>query len=351
MKKLSCAKGILAGLLITGAFYSCKKDHNAPQLFNVTQTNLVADTAGYNAARIDTNLKNAWGMAVNPSGPIWISTNHTGLSVVYDSTGKQLRAPVIIPPAAAGQPGTPSGQVFNNTPDFGGSKFIFASEDGVITDWSAGNNAAIAADRSGSGAVYKGLAIANDGTANFLYVANFKGRTVDVFDKNFAYVTNKPFADPNLPPGYGPFNIQNIGGSLYVTYAKLLGPDNEDDEAGPGNGYVDIFTPQGMLVKRFASQGTLNSPWGIAWAPAGFAAIDPTILVGNFGDGRINVFNQSGKYLGQLSNNGQPVTINGLWAIDFLKSNQAGGSPNDPLYFTAGPNGESHGLFGYLKKQ
>jgi len=351
MKNLSCTKEILMSLLIAGTFYSCKKDHKVSQQpFNVTQTNLVADTAGYNAARIDTNLKNAWGMSANPSGPIWISTNHTGLSLVYDPTGQQLRAPVVIPAITAGEAGSPTGQVFNNTPDFNGTKFIFASEDGIISEWDAGNNAAIIADRSNFGAVYKGLTIANDGTSNFLYAANFKGGKVDVFDKQFTFVANKPFTDPDIPAGYGPFNIQRIGDSLYVTYAKLKGPDNEDDEAGPGNGYVDIFTPQGILVKRFASQGTLNSPWGIALAPAGFAANEPTILIGNFGDGKINVFNKAGQYLGQLQSNGKAVAIGGLWAIDFLKNNQPGGSPNDPLYFTAGPNGEAHGLFGYLKK-
>jgi uncharacterized protein (TIGR03118 family) len=352
MKKLSCAKGILAGLLIAGTFYSCKKDHNPAQQFNVTQTNLVADTAGYNASRIDTILKNAWGISANPSGPIWISSNHAGLSVVYDNTGQQLRAPVIIPSITAGEAGSPTGQVFNNTSDFGGAKFIFATEDGLVSEWDGvGNNAAIIADRSTFDAVYKGLAIANDGTANFLYAANFKGQKIDVFDKHFAYVTDKPFTDPNLPAGYGPFNICNIGGNLYVTYAKLKGPDNEDDDAGVGNGFVDIFTPQGALVKRFASQGTLNSPWGIALAPAGFADAAPTILIGNFGDGKINVFNQGGQYIGQLKSNGQTLAINGLWAIDFLKNNQPGGSANDPLYFTAGPGDESHGLFGYLKKE
>lgn len=351
MKNLNCAKGMCLGLSLFMVFYSCKKDHNMPHIFNINQTNLVADTAGYNAGRIDANLLNAWGIAAAPGGPIWISANHSGLSLIYDNTGQQLRAPVTIPSLTTGQPGAPSGMVFNGTADFGGNKFIFASEEGIIAAWSSGDAAVKVADRSSSNAVYKGLTIANDGTANFLYVTNFKNSKIDVFDKNFNYVTDKSFSDPGIPAGFGPFNIQNIGGSLYVTYAKLKAPDDMDDQAGPGNGYVDIFTPKGTLVKRFASQGSLNSPWGIALAPAGFADNDgPSILIGNFGDGRINIFNMGGHFIGQLQNNGMPLTIDGLWAIDFLKGNASGGNPTDPLYFTAGPKEESHGLFGYLKK-
>jgi len=208
------------------------------------------------------------------------------------------------------------------------------------------DNAAEVADHSELGAVYKGLAMATDGNADFLYAANFKGKKIDVLNGEFQYITTKPFTDPNMPDGFGPFNIQNIGGMLYVTYAKLKGPDNEDDDAAPGNGYVDIFKPDGTLVKRFASQGPLNSPWGITHAPAGFAGDTETILVGNFGDGRINVFDLSGNYKGQLASNGKALGIEGLWALDFLKANATAA---DPLYFTAGPGGEKHGIFGSLK--
>lgn len=348
MKKLSYAKRLVIGLILLTAFFACKKELLLLHEFNVKQTNLVADTAGFNAVRIDSNLINAWGIAAPPNnGPIWISANHSGLSVVYDRNGNQLRAPVTIPSLTAGQPGAPSGVLFNGTTEFGGNKFIFASEEGIIAAWSSGNAATKVADRSSSNAVYKGIAMATDGLACFLYVTNFRGGKIDVFDQNFNYVTDKPFNDPNIPTGFAPFNIQNIGGSLYVTYAKLKAPDDMDDQAGPGNGYVDIFTPKGVLVKRFASQGTLNSPWGIALAPAGFADDGPSILIGNFGDGRINVFNMGGHFKGQLLHGSQPITIDGLWAIDFLNSNA---TDSDPLYFTAGPNEESHGLFGYLKK-
>lgn len=347
MKKLSTTKALLIGLASLASIYSCKKDHQGTQQrFDISQTNLVADTAGYGAAKVDPALVNAWGIAVNPTGIIWISANHTASSTVYDKTGQTLRPPVTIPSVAAGDAGAPTGIVFNGSTDFAGNKFIFSGEDGVITAWAGGNAAVKVADRSASDAVYKGLAIATDAGASFLYAANFKGGKIDVFDKNFNYVTTKPFADASIPAGFGPFNIQNIGGMLYVTYAKLKGPDNEDDEAGPGNGYVNIFRPDGTLVSRFASKGTLNSPWGITHAPAGFAGNAETILVGNFGDGRINVFDLHGNFKGQLQNNGQPIGIEGLWAIDFLNPNATN---TDPLYFTAGPHDESHGLFGVLK--
>jgi uncharacterized protein (TIGR03118 family) len=342
----------LIAIMLIGitCFYACKKNNNKTvNQFNINQTNLVADTAGFGAARIDGNLLNAWGLARLPGGPIWISANHSGSSVVYDTTGKTVLSPVIIPSVTPGQPGAPSGMIFNTTTDFGGNKFLFASEEGIVLAWKSGLAAAIVADQSKANAVYKGLAIASDGGNNFLYLANFRQGKIDVFDKNFNLVTGKSFTDPGIPTGFGPFNIQNICGQLYVTYAKLKAPDNMDDQAGFGNGYVDIFNANGTFVKRFAAQGTLNSPWGIALASAGFADSQQSILIGNFGDGRINIFDMSGNYKGQLQNNGQVITIDGLWAIDFLKNNQPGGSPNNPLYFTAGPTGEAHGVFGTLR--
>jgi uncharacterized protein (TIGR03118 family) len=352
MKNPIKTSALLAVLIVISCFYSCKKDHNNERRVEVDKVNLVSDTAGYGASRIDTNLSNAWGIAAATAGPLWISSNHKGVSVVYDRTGQALRAPVTVPSVAAGQMGAPTGVIFNSTSDFGGNKFIFAGEDGTVAGWSSGNSAVIVADRSSSNAVYKGIAMANDGTANFIYLANFKGGKVDVFDKNFNYVTNKPFIDPNIPAGFAPFNIANIGGKLYVAYAKLKAPDNMDDQSGPGNGYVDIFTPDGVLVKRFASQGNLNSPWGIALAPAGFGdEKQTTILVGNFGDGRINIFDMQGHFESQLESGGQVLVIDGLWDIDFLKNNMPGGNSTDPLFFTAGPDEEAHSLFGYVQKK
>jgi len=361
MRNLIKIKALLSGLMVIICFNACKKELNpgkgvnisqsnlaGPQI-DVNQVNLVADTAGFGAARIDTNLANAWGLAAVPNGPIWISANHTGLSVIYDNLGQTKRPPVTIPAAASGQTGAPDGVIFNSTADFGGNKFIFASEDGIITAWKSGDSAVKVADRSSSNTVYKGIAMAMCNTSNFLYLTDFKGGKIDVFDKNFNYVSNNGFHDPNLPAGFAPFNIANIDGKLYVTYAKQKGPDNMDDQKGPGNGYVDIFDPNGTFIKRFASQGTLNSPWGLTEAPAGFADDKQTILVGNFGDGTINIFDMQGNFKSQLQSSGKAVSIDGLWAIAFLQDNK-GGSPNNPLYFTAGPNDEAHGLFGYLQR-
>jgi uncharacterized protein (TIGR03118 family) len=368
MKNLPHKKTSLAIILAITCFYACKKDLSTvsensmnrslvaaavPINFTFTQVNIVADTAGYGAMVIDSNLKNAWGMAAPLNGPVWISANHQGVSTIYNrTTGLTLKAPVTIPAAMMGQTGSPSGVVFNSTADFGGNKFIFATEDGILAGWSGGNAAVKVADRSAFNAVYKGITMANDGGANFLYVTNFKGGKIDVFDSNFNYVTTKPFIDPGIPAGYAPFNIQLIGNKLFVTYAKQKGPDNMDDQAGLGNGYVDIFGTNGIFQKRFASNGDLDSPWGIAQAPAGFASDKQNILIGNFGSGRIDVFDTEGVYMGQLHDSQKKnITIDGLWAIDFLKNNvPGGGSPTDLLYFTAGPVKETHGIFGSLQK-
>lgn len=330
-------------------FAGCKKGEELKFINGYKQTNLVADVDGFNAAIIDPNLVNAWGIAIVPSGPLWISANHTSLSTIYNRTGMALRAPVTI----EGGEGAPTGQVFNTTTDFKlksngqPAKFIFAGEDGTITAWNGGNDAGVVADRSSFDAVYKGIAMGNDGNANFLYATNFKGQKIDVFDTAFQYVTDKPFEDHYIPAGYGPFNIRNINGYLYVTYAKLKGPDNEDDQSGPGNGFVDIFTTQGKLVRRFASRGALNSPWGIVQATTGIDHVPNAILIGNFGDGRINVFDQQGIFIGPLRDvNNHPIAIDGLWAIE---NNVPGGDP-EQIFFTAGPQDESHGLFGYLSK-
>ncbi len=227
------------------------------------------------------------------------------------------------------------------------SKFIYVGEDGTISAWSSGVAALMVADRSTSNAVYKGVAIAKDGVNNFLYVANFKGNNIDVFDKSFNLVTTKTFDDPTIPAGFAPFNIYTHNNQLYVSYAKLKAPANVDDESGAGNGYVSVFNPDGSFVKRFASQGTLNSPWAIADAPSGFGLGDNRILVGNFGDGRINVFDQNGNYEGQLKNDGTTISIEGLWALSFPENDLTAGGKNR-LFFTAGPNAENNGLFGYL---
>lgn len=344
-------------ILLTAA--ACSKNKTAtttppPVQGDYQLTDLVADVTDLGAGSVDQHLKNAWGIAVNPQGIIWVSANHSGTSTVYDSTGRTLLDPVAIPSQGMHFGGSPTGLVFNSTSDFAMpgtgllSRFIFVNEDGTVSAWAMGDSTLTVADRSAGGAVYKGVAIAADGADNFLYAANFKGKKIDVFDKNFTYVPGRIFSDPYIPDDFGPFNIRNIGGRLFVTYARLMAPENEDDQAGPGNGYVDIFNPDGTLVERFASQGTLNSPWGIAQAPAGSGFPFHSILVGNFGDGRINIFDSTGTFLGQLLSNGQPVTIGGLWALDF-PHNEAPVFDPQKLYFAAGPADEDHGLFGFIK--
>ncbi|MBS1661019.1 MAG: TIGR03118 family protein [Bacteroidetes bacterium] len=356
-------------VLILGGAVACKKNNNNDYNYppagpgpividgNFKQTNLVGDVAAVNPAFVDASMVNPWGLALNSSAHIiWIASNHGGVTDVYDSTGKTLLGPIPIPSMGNAKGGTPTGALFNTTTDFAvpgsaaATKFIFVNEDGTVSAWALGaQSATTVADQSASGAVYKGCAIAVDGGANFLYVANFKGGKVDVFDKNFQLTTGRDFKDASIPAGFAPFNVVNIGGLLYVAYAKQEGPENEDDQAGAGNGYVDIFTPDGKLMKNFTSKGPLNSPWGITKAPAGSGLAEGSILIGNFGDGWINVFDPSGTYKGALQSNGQPVVVPGLWAIDFLFNEDSKFDPAK-LYFTAGPN-EAHGIFGYLKKQ
>jgi len=349
MKNMIKGSISLAVLITTTSFYACKKYDNTPtntSAYNMSQVNLVADVTTFNAAHIDTNLVNAWGLSANTTA-VWPSSTGKGVGPVYDKTGATLRAPVTIPSVVAGKPGTPTGVIFNSTTSFASNKFIFASLDGSINAWATGNLAVKVASQSG--AVYTGLAMVTNNGANFLYAPNFKTGKVDVYDSNFISVSTMPFADPNIPSGYAPFNIQGINGNLYVTYAMQGAAGSVN---GVGNGYVDIFTTAGVFVKRFASTGSLNSPWGLALAPAGFADVNESILVGNFGDGHINVFDTSGNFKGQLQSNGSTLTVDGLWAIDFFKGNVSGsGSTTDFLYFTAGPGGEKHGLFGYLKLQ
>jgi uncharacterized protein (TIGR03118 family) len=337
-------------LMITASMVviSCKKNNSSPQRY--VQTVLVADTAGYGAARIDTNLGNPWGIAFGPTGLPWLSVNHTGLSLIYDVNGSNVRTPVTVDDAA------PTGVIYNGTASFvipgtgQAAAFIFVTEDGFVEAWNSktADTTVTVADRSSADAIYKGVAMATDGGNNYLYAADFHNAKVDVFDQGFNYVGSKTLSDPGIPAGFAPFNIQNIDGQLYVTYAMQKGPDNEDDQRGPGNGYVDIYKPDGSLVKRFASQGTLNSPWGVAKAPTGFGQGD-AILIGNFGDGRINIFSTGGNYVGQLQNDNAPITIDGLWDIVFPGTGN-GVDPNK-LYFTAGPQEEEFGVFGYIQKK
>jgi uncharacterized protein (TIGR03118 family) len=275
---------------------------------------------------------------------------------VYDGNGVQAHAAVTVPPPAGGTPpAAPTGMVFNATTDFlvgpnQPAKYIFATEDGTLSGWNTGASAVLKVDLAASGVVYKGLAMASSGGKNYLYATDFHGGRVDVFDANWLPVALAgSFSDPNIPAGFAPFNIQNIGGRLYVTYA-LQDADKHDDVSGPGNGYVNVFDTSGQFIKRFASEGDLNSPWGMALAPVGFGGFDGALLIGNFGDGRINAFNATtGGYLGTLLDaSGKVISNSGLWSLTFGNGAKAGSSRT--LYFTAGIAGsgkvEDHGLFG-----
>jgi uncharacterized protein (TIGR03118 family) len=343
---------------------------------------LVSDQTGQ-APIIDPNLKNSWGVAFTPgNSPFWIADNATGLATLYDGDGTIAPPPpngplvVTIPcPSPAGQGSacpanaSPTGVVWNpttsgfnvpGTTPATPSHFIFDSEDGTISAWASGNTATIAVNNSTipnatNGAVYKGLVtgvnVNNNGTV-FLYATNFRAGTIDAFDTNFNQVTpgtagkiDGTFTDPRIPAGFAPFGIQNINGDLFVTYAKQ-NAQKHDDVAGAGNGFVDVFDTNGNLLRRFASRGPLNSPWGVARASFAFGKFSGDILIGDFGDGRINVYDSDRNFLGQLRDtNGEPISIDGLWTLTL-----GGGakSSSDTLYFTAGPNGETDGLFGTI---
>jgi uncharacterized protein (TIGR03118 family) len=323
----------------------------SPSLSGFKEIVLTANKSFYKPLRIDKKLLNAWGMSASDEGEIWVSAADGGVSFVYSKSGGHLMPPVSIPSHEANVPGNPTGNIYNETSDFvipgtgETSEFIFASEDGTISAWNdpTGSSAVIVADRH-TEASYKGLAIANDGGHNYLYVTNFESAKIDVFDAEFHYTTGRAFEDKNLPEGYAPFNIREIDNMLYVTYA-LRTADGEEDSTGAGLGYVDVFWPNGSLSKRFASQGTLNAPWGITLTKGDLIGMK-AILIGNFGDGHINVFDFDGNFKGQLMRGGEPIWIEGLWAID----NTIEGTSTRQLYFTAGPHDEEDGVFGFLAR-
>jgi len=331
---------------------------------NFMEVNLVANNNEYHANRIDPMLINAWGIAWSPTGSAWISAQGSGISVIYNGEGAQVRPPVNIPSPTGATGGSPTGQVFSasNTdfmlpaPNGQAARFIFAGDDGVLSAWNgaAGNNAMRIKNNSAT-AAYTGLAIATHDGSRYLYAANFKSGHVDVFDKNFNSVSMS-FTDHSLPAGYAPFNVQEVDGSLYVMYAKV-GADG-DEEQGIGLGYVDIYTTGGNLIKRFVSDGQLDAPWGVSKAPSGFFDDDEEedndqegiILIGNFGNGRINAYKSDGKFFGELWLHDAPIEIEGLWALSVAPAT-ASSIPQGRLYFTAGPDDEEHGLFGYIKRR
>jgi uncharacterized protein (TIGR03118 family) len=317
------------------------------------QINLASDVPGM-ARVLDPNLVNPWGIAFSPTGPFWFADNSSGVSDLLDGRGQPVPLVVTVPG------GTPTGMVFNPGPGFvlsadglsAPSRFLFATEDGAISGWTAfePGHALLAVDNSSAGAVYTGLALGADPAGhNFVYAADFSRGTIDVFDQDFRPVVRPgSFRDANLPAGFAPFNIQNIKNLLFVTYAQQ-DQDGREDVAGAGLGFIDVYRPDGSLVRRFASQGALNAPWGLALAPAAFAPLGGALLVGNNGDGHINAYDPgSGAFLGELAaDNGSPLVIPDLWALTF--GNGHAGGDADTLFFAAGVAYDEHGLFGAIQ--
>jgi uncharacterized protein (TIGR03118 family) len=317
-------------------------------------------------------------VAFSPAAsPFWIADNATGCSTLYDGEGAKVSLQVKIPlpggsiPASActhvnpakppsQSPAAPTGIVWNPTTNAATAflvpgtdlpaSFIFATEDGTISAWAGGltpaDAAVLAVDNSPAEAVYKALIFGTNTKGVFLFATNFRAATVEVFDNKYQPVTTSGgFKDPAIPTGFAPFGIENIDGDLFVTYAKQ-NAEKHDDVAGRGNGFVDVFDTEGHLLRRLASRERLNSPWGVARASYAFGRFSGDILVGNFGDGRIHVFDSKGNFRDTLKGaDREPIVIDGLWKLTL-----GGGrnSSSDTLYFTAGPNGETDGLFGTI---
>ena len=355
---------VLAMLLVAalpGAAFA-----NADSQGFYVQTNLVSDIVGAPPQITDGDLVNPWGLVHGPATPWWVADNGAGVSTLYNTQSvPAVKVPLTVTiPVPEGSPaGTtaaPTGVIFNGNGGFNVSEngtsfsslFIFDTEDGTISGWNLNfsdrTHAILAVDRSnvGKGAVYKGLAIGSNSSGTFIFATNFRFGTIEMFDSNFKLV--RSFTDHRLPQSYAPFGIQNIGGNLYVTFAKR-DATKHDDVAGPGHGFVDVFDTNGNLISRLISRGSLNSPWGLALAPANFGTFSNDLLVGNFGDGHINVFDpNTGAALGSLQDStGVPIQIDGLWSLQF--GNGAAAGATNELFFTAGIDAEAHGLFGDIQ--
>lgn len=361
----------VAALLVSISFAGCGDDNNHGSR-TYRQTNLISNIPGL-AATTDANLVNAWGITRSATSGWWVNDNGTGFSTVYNGTGQPfpIATPLVVNIPLPTVPGTattatPTGVVFNNFSGFDvtpgvkttQARFIFVTEDGTISAWNTGATATLKVDNptfaGGTGPVYKGVTLATNGTSNYLYAANFRGGTIDVFDSTFAPVTlpGTPFTVPAPhiapPAGYSPFNVANIGGKLYVSYALLNTDTLLDDVPGQGHGFVEVFNPDGSYVMSLQSGTWFNSPWGMTLAPAGFGKFSNMLLVGNFGSGQIAAFDPvTGQFKGLLRDvDNVPIAIDGLWGIGFGNGGNAG--PTTTLFFAAGLNDESDGLFGTL---
>jgi uncharacterized protein (TIGR03118 family) len=340
----------LVALLVLAVLLALSAPLSAAQRNAYTLHPLVSDELGA-APTVDPSLVNAWGLTAGPATPWWVADNGTDVSTLYTAAGAKVPLTVTVD-------GGPTGAVFNGSSAFvvngQAARFLFASEDGVIRAWAPafGTTAAVAVPDSGADAIYKGLAIAVTSSGPRLYAADFHNARVDVFDGSFGAVSDPgAFVDPTLPAGYAPFGIQTIGDRIFVAYAKQ-DADAEDEVAGQGLGFVDAYDTEGGLVARVAQRGQLNAPWGLALAPASFGRLGGDLLVGNFGDGEINAYAELGngrfEHGGELRGaDGKPLAIDGLWALQFGHGAPNNG-PTDTLFFTAGPDDETHGLFGSI---
>jgi uncharacterized protein (TIGR03118 family) len=371
---LALVKGNVLPLAMMLAVSSCHKlDVPNQSLRNFEQVNLVANKGKYQPRTIDPTLINGFGLDWSSTGIAWVNSVGGHVSELYNADGSVGRPNVKIPSPTDTINGLPTGVVFAGGKGFqipgGNALFLFSGFDGVISGWNSAAGLTAKRLRSPQGASYTGIAIASAGGRNFVYAANFGANKIDVWDTAFSKVTTMSFVDPSIPNGFAPYNIQNISDVLFVTYAQIGA--NGLPVAGKGKGYVSQFNPDGTFVRRVASAGTLDVPWGITIAPIGFLKKDDlkddsspsgkygddgndeienaVLLVGNFGDGKINVFNFAGKFLGQLGTKNKTIVIDGLWALSFPPSS-AGIDPHR-LYFTAGPEHETDGLFGYIIKR
>jgi uncharacterized protein (TIGR03118 family) len=336
---------LAAGIALALASMSCAA-------VEVSVTGLVTDDQTANAAQItDPTLLNGWGISMSPTSPFWVSSNGGGVSEVYrvdPVTQAVTKAPLTVAIPGAGNP---TGQVFNSgagAGQFNGNAFLFVSEDGTVSGWRGSLGTTAETLATASSAIYKGSALATIGGDTYLYAADFHNGGIAVFKgTSGAPALSGSFVDPSLPSGFAPFNVQMLGGSLFVTYAEQT-PGSGDETAGPGLGFVDRYDLQGNLLGRVASGGVLNAPWGLAIAPSSFGALAGTLLVGNFGDGRISAYDLStNSFVGQLDGtDGNPLAIEGLWGLSV--GNDGGAGSSQDLYFSAGPGDESHGLFGVL---
>jgi uncharacterized protein (TIGR03118 family) len=373
---VSAQLGIVCALTVAacGGGGSSASQGVPPAAMGFSDTALVSNNNAIlaTAKTIDANLQNPWGIAVAPGAPFWIADNNSNLSTLYSGIGANEtqaitgspNVGIAIPASAAGVPANPTGQVYNGDGGFlistsqgqESSMFIFDGEGGTIAAWAkdSGATAVTAYDdgvaNGADHAVYKGLAIGTVGGATFLYATDLHNNKVDVFDTNFSKpaAMQGKFVDPNIPAGFAPFGIQALNGNLYVTFAKQDSAKH-DEATGAGLGYVDVFDFSGNLVSQFASAGSLNAPWGIAIAPAGFGSLQGDVLIGNFGDGTISIFSTNGTALANfegplMSSAGQPLTFPGLWSLAF--GNGDADKPVTTLFYTAGFADQTDGVFG-----